>query len=415
MPETLVVRLSPEDPARGAWIPVDDQGRRAGVPGAGALSDAAAVAAGRRVAVLVPAVDVLLTRVTLPVRGAGRVLKALPFALEEQLADDVEDMHFAAGPALPDGSVTAAAVNRGRLEEWLGGLRDAGIEPQAMHSEAEGVPDVPNHLSWILEPGRLSARTAGQVPVVLDIDSLAEAMRFGPGFPETAEAGRHLSVYLTAEADARFRPALEELRADLATVEDRLLPDGVLPHLASVVVAQGAVNLLQGEFAPRTNVEKLWKPWRLPAALAGALFVIGVAGQAIELSRLKAEEARLDAAVEQAFQAAMPGARMVDARAQVERRLALARGTGGEANESFLAALEALGAALAETPGVTLEAISYRSGTLDLRLQAPGVDALERIRQAVARTGRFTASIQQANPQENGVEGRIQVSGSTGA
>ena len=66
MTETLVVRLSPEDPTRGAWIAVDDQGRRTGLPGAGALADAAPLGAGKRLVVLVPAVDVLLTRVSLP-------------------------------------------------------------------------------------------------------------------------------------------------------------------------------------------------------------------------------------------------------------------------------------------------------------------------------------------------------------
>lgn len=415
MPETLVVRLSPEDPARGAWIAVDEEGRRVGLPGAGALSDAAVVSSGKRVLVLVPAVDVLLTRVTLPVRGTSRVLKALPFALEEQLAEDVEDMHFAAGASQPDGSITAAAVNRDSLAGWLDSLREAGLEPQVVCSEAEGVPDVPNHLSWILESDRCLARTAGQVPVVMDIESVSEAMRFGPGFPETAEAGRHLSVYLTSEAQPRFGDALEALRGEVTSLEVRLLPDGIVPHLASACMAQEPVNLLQGEFAPRTNVEKLWKPWRMPAALLAVLFVVGVAGDAIELSRLKAEEARLDASIQQAFEAAMPGARLVDARAQIERRLALARGTGSEANQSFLEALDALGSALASTPGVVLEAISYRSGTLDLRLRAPNVDALEQIRQGVAREGRFTASIQQANPRDDGVEGRIQVSGSEGA
>ncbi|MEJ2515829.1 MAG: type II secretion system protein GspL [Gammaproteobacteria bacterium] len=411
MPDTLVVRLSAEDPERGSWIAVDPQGRRVGPPGAGALADAAPHVSGRRLAVLVPAVDVLLTRVSLPVRGASRILKALPFALEEQLAEDVEDLHFAAAP-LPDGRVSAAAVNREQLTGWMDVLREAGLQPQVMCSEAEGVPDVPNHLSWILESNRCLARSAGDLPVVLDVDSVAEALRFGPGFPDGGENGRHLSVYLTQDAQDRFGEALENLRPEVSSLEVRLLPDGILPHLAATVATGAPVNLLQGEFAPRTNVDKLWKPWRLPAALAAGLVLVGIGVQAVELSRLKAEEARLDEAVAAAFEKAMPGARMVDARAQIDRRLALARGAGAETNESFLAALDALGGALAATPGVTLEAISFRSGTLDLRLEAPSVDALEAIRQNVARSGRFTASFQQANPRDTGVEGRIQVSGS---
>jgi general secretion pathway protein L len=95
----------------------------------------------------------------------------------------------------------------------------------------------------------------------------------------------------------------------------------------------------------------------------------------------------------------------------VERQLAAVRGTGSAANESFLAALDTLGQALGEAPGIRLEAISYRTGVLDMRVQAPSVDTLEQVRQAVARDGRFTATIQQANQRPDGVEGRLQLTG----
>jgi general secretion pathway protein L len=411
MAETLVLRLDPADHGSGTWIAADEQGRRIGALGTGPIDGAIGAAAGRRVVVLVPAVDVLLTSVVLPVRGAAKVLRALPFALEEQIAEDIDALHFAAGRTLPDGSISAAAVDREQLQGWLDTLAESGLAPQVICSDAEGCPAAPNHLNWVLDTDRCLARSGDGLPVLLEIDSVDAALRYGPGFPGEAGQPRHLAAYMTPDGHMRHGDALEALRPQLASLEVRLLPDGILPHLAAGVIGREPINLLQGPFAPRTQLDRMWKPWRVAAALLAVLAVVLVAQQGLRLAQLKQEEARLDAAIAAAFQQAMPGARMEDPRFQVERQLAAVRGTGHADNEGFLAALEALGASLAEAPGITLQAISYRTGVLDLRLQAPSVDTLELLRQGVARDGRFNATIQQANQRADGVEGRIQLSG----
>ena len=194
MAETLVLRLDPADVGAGTWIVADEHGRRIGVPGAGPIEMAVPAAAGRRVVVLAPAVDVLLTNVTLPVRGAAKILRALPFALEEQIAEDIEELHFAAGRALPDGSIAAAAVDREQLEGWLEILAEAGLEPQVICSEAEGAPAAPNHLNWLLDAGRCIGRSGDGLPVAIEIESIEEALRYGPGFPGEADQPKHLSV-----------------------------------------------------------------------------------------------------------------------------------------------------------------------------------------------------------------------------
>lgn len=410
MTETLVIRLDAVDAGQAAWVVVDEQGRRVGAPGQGALAEAAAAATGRRVVVLVPAVDVLLTRTELPVRGAAKILRALPFALEEQIAEDIEALHFAAGR--PKGSeVPAAAVDREQLEGWLADLAAAGIEPQVICSEAEGCPSAPNHLNWLLDERRCLARSGDGLPLMLEIEGVQDALRFGPEFPGDDGQPRHLSAYLTPEARLKHNDALEALRPDLATLEVRLLPDGVLPHLAAGVVSREPINLLQGQFAPRTQMDRLWKPWRAAAALLAALVLVMVARDGLELFQLQREEARLDAAIAAAFQQALPGARMEDPRFQVERRLATLRGTAGPGNHGFLSALETVGSALQNTSSIRLDALSYRTGVLDLKLTAPSVESLEQVRQAVGREGRYSATIQQADPRGDGVEGRIQLTG----
>jgi len=50
---------------------------------------------GRRVVAFVPGVDVRLAMAQVPARQEKRILQAVPYALEDQLAEDVDTLHFA--------------------------------------------------------------------------------------------------------------------------------------------------------------------------------------------------------------------------------------------------------------------------------------------------------------------------------
>jgi len=125
----------------------------------------------------------------------------------------------------------------------------------------------------------------------------------------------------------------------------------------------------------------------------------------VQYWKLGEEEARLDAEISAAFSQALPGAREVDARAQVEAWIAQLRGSG--VTGGLMAGLGTLGAAMAQAPEASVEALSWRTNTLDLRVLAPDVEALDRIQHAAAERG-MDAEIQSATPRDSRVEGRLQ-------
>ena len=47
--------------------------------------------------VLVPGTDVLLAEPDLPLKPGVKLQQLVPYALEEHLADDIDDLHFALG------------------------------------------------------------------------------------------------------------------------------------------------------------------------------------------------------------------------------------------------------------------------------------------------------------------------------
>ena len=124
-----VIRIGehPDDPV--TWMAADSGGARQGSPATGTLEEAAAESADLDVIVLVPSSDVLTTSVDIPVKGGAKLAAALPFALEEFLADDVDDLHFASAMRRDNRQIPVSVVSRKLFAMWMQRLADAGIQP----------------------------------------------------------------------------------------------------------------------------------------------------------------------------------------------------------------------------------------------------------------------------------------------
>ena len=141
MSETLVIRLRADAAAQASWVIVDANGARSGALQGGPVADALAATQQRSVLLLLPGSDVTLAEPELPVRGGARLAQAVPFALEEQLASDLDDLHFAVGTrATGAAAVPVAVVARASMDRWLGACVDAGIRPDAAYADSMAVP-----------------------------------------------------------------------------------------------------------------------------------------------------------------------------------------------------------------------------------------------------------------------------------
>jgi type II secretion system protein L len=247
---------------------------------------------------------------------------------------------------------------------------------------------------------------AGVIGDPLAADALPEAME-----PPPLESA---IFYVTREDWAKVQDEIERLVDHFASLKIQLLPDGPLPWLARDLAATDAVNLLQGEFAKNTDYGARWHRWRTAAALAVALLVVHVAAQAYQLHQSKHETAALDAEIAELFAATMPAdtmqdprRQMQDPRRQMQQRLERIRHSG-PGPQHFLRTLQTLSGALADTPKTSIDSLSYREESLDLKVTAPSVAALSQLSQAVGRQG-LSAEIQSSTPVAAGVEAQLQI------
>jgi len=416
MPELLVVRLHPVSaasqgesqaaPPQAEWLIVDGNGARRGNVSWGSLNDAAEQSRTHKTIVLVPGTDVLLAEPVLPLKSGAKLAQVVPFALEEQLAADVEDMHFAVGKRDSRPGTPVAAVSRARMDEWIDLLKAVGLSTDTIYAETSVLPAVAGAVSVLIDGKRLYVRREAQPGTVIEVEPLLEALQMALGSGE--ESREHVTIFLSEDDYERERELLEELREFTASLQLKLLPDGPLPLLASNILKSGAVNLLQGPYAAKTKLNVSFAPWRYAAILAGLFVAAHVGVKSWQYVHYKQVESQLDAQIAETFQQALPGAPVPDpleARRQIEQILGQLRGTGP--TSGMLTTLAMLSEAMAQAPNTAIEALSYRNNVTDLRVLTPSVDTLDRIRQVAGERG-VTAEIQSTNPRDQKVEGRLQ-------
>ncbi len=412
MSEYLVIRLAAEqDDVQ--WVLTDRDGRRRGTPSAGSLEQAAAAAAQHAVIVLVPATDVLLTTTSLPSRSAAKIRAALPYALEENLAEDVENLHFAIGKKQDNGQIPVAVVATTKLAAWLHRLKDAGIEAQILAAENHGLSKIPGTLSVLVDDGSVLFNDGGDVEFALEnlkpSDVLVIAGKLGEVQQEDDEKTGHLVVFCSPEGNEKLSHDWIALRHELHSVDVNVLPDGVMSKLAVTVAAGNGINLLQGQFGKKTEYGPLLRPWGIAATLLLSLALLAVVFKGASFYQLQRDETRLRAQFNAEYRLLQPAdsREIVDPIATVQ---SLRRSAGTSAEPAvFLPSLYELGGALAGTSGAKIEAISYRAGVIDLRLTASDVATLDNIQKAVSASGRFQASIQSTDQVADKIAGRIQI------
>ncbi len=405
--QTFFIRLPRANDAvdTAQWLVVDGAGASSDDVHTGTLIEAAAAAAGRRVIVLIHGNDVVLAQPVLPVKNQAKLVQLVPFALEEQLAGDVEDHHFAIGKrSLGSTTTPVAAILRARMEAIMQTLTAAGIAPEAIYADTSVLPVTTNGLTVLVDNARLLIKRGEDSAVSLDVDPLIEGLQLA--LASGSDSREHVIIYMRPQDYEADEELIEGLREFTASLQIRLLTEGPLPLLAANAITYPPVNLLQGKYAVHSPLNISLRQWRVAAALAGLLIAMNLGINGYRLWKLGGEEKQLDTNISQLFSQTMPGVKAVDVRSQVQSRLNNLRAGGG--SNSLLQSLAGVGAALTQTPGTRIESLAYRSNTVDLRVDAPDVGALDRIQHIASEHG-MTAEIQGATPREKRIEGRLKL------
>ena len=410
MSESLIIHL--RDGAAPQWMVCNSDGEVVVKAVSGELAQATAMATGRRVVAVLPAGEALVTDCEAPAKSAAKLAQVIPYALEERVADEIENLHFALGERnAATGRVPVVVIERARLDARLAELRTAGLYPSAIYSEAQLLPAMPGQMIALLDGDSLIIRISDSPPLVMPALSIGDgfdlALASVPAAVEGLEAPMPgLLVYAGHDEWQAHQNEVDAWRDRFTGVKVQLLPSGSLNVLAPAAASGEAVNLLQGDLAVTSPAEMRWQSWKVAAVLAGVLLCLHLGSRFFELRQLKKAEAAMDASIADAFRQAMPGQQnATNARRRVAQRLDEIRGGGGG---TLLPALAALAAAKNAAPSTTLEGINFREGVLNLRVIAPDAASLDAIGQQL-KSANWQADIKDLTASGDSYRGRLEI------
>ncbi len=353
MSEQLIIRLG-SVPQQPLWWLIWSA-TSAEVIASGQLADASEltglaerIGVSRPLTALLPACDVVLKEVALPGKPNRQMLQALPYMLEEEQAEDIEQLLVLPAQTIQRDNQylqQVAVLRRSLLEQWLELLQQAGFAPRRLLPDALLLPLMEQPVAvqlgsqWLLRHGDWQGSCIDDSwwPDYLQLAALPEVLSYSP-WPDSCNAQPH----------------------QLAPAE---LPLALLAQRLETV----SFNLLQGVYTPKKASNKYWAQWRLSGSLAAAcavLYLSLVGAEAWQFSR-EATAARAEASA--LYKQQFPQERIVNLKRQVERKLAA---SGAQGQYSLLAMLGGMTPALGGAEPVVLNNLKYDSKKSELKLLA---------------------------------------------
>ena len=339
-----------------------------------------------RVTIAVAGQDAVIEQVTLPAGARRHLNKVVPFALEEEVATDIDKLHFSwpvANRSLMP--LPVVVCSKSCMQQWQAVIQQAGIEADEWIPDYLLLPYADNE--WhclqigdqvIVRTGRwhgftLEKSLLGQLPSLLaattnnEDTSLARIVHYGE--LQWPQAPAPLS------------------NADIEV------------PLTALALGEGGFDIRQQQFKPKRKRQAQSVNWRPLVIAAAACFAIAIVYNLLRVVSLNNQATALEQQTLALYQQQFPDERrVVNLRVQLQRKLD-ALGIGDAQRESVLALLEQLLGAFEKAPGMTLELLKYQQGELRLQALAGSFAEFERFQQQAEALG---LSVQQGTLSNRG-------------
>lgn len=402
MRSTLLIQADRNNADSCRWVALDTEGRPAGSVRSGTPAEATTEAAGLRVVALAPGIDCVLTQVSIPGRNRKKLLRAVPYALEEQFSEDVEDLHFALGPAVAGGEFPVVVVAIQRMNALLEVFTKAGLEVHQLIPDLLTIPCPADTVCAVIDGDVALVRSGPYSGFAVDAENLglllASQLEQGDGGIQ--------SVHIIVPAGTTL-PGLEVLDAQVEVQHT----NGTALDVLARGLSSPSIDLLQGAYSRSREWVKLWRPWRITAALLLTGVVLTHAAKGVDYMGLKQQQAELNSRIETVFKEAFPDARrVVNPRVQMQQQLEqMQRQRGG--GSQFITLLARSGEVLRAAGDVDITGASFRAGRLDLDLTVASLQILDELKQTLVARG-LDVEIQSATTEAGQrVKSRLRIQG----
>nr|WP_267134790.1 type II secretion system protein GspL [Vibrio sp. A1-b2] len=363
--EFLTVRLSSQKEAIIPWLvwsSVQQEVIASGeISGWEQLEQLSSYAEQRSIIVLMSASDVVLSQVEIPAGANRKIESMLPYLIEDEVAQDVDDMHFSILKKTGN-IVEVAGIDRDFLQSCIDELASLGMTVKRVIPDVltvpvqQGLAAVQLGKEWLIRKGDSQGICVDSE--WLELFSQSDWVKEGDNF-----------LPLTA-----YTP-LPEL--GLADGQDwHFTPSPLVMQLLTEQALQSKVNMLTGSFRVKSSSMKYWRIWRKAAYAALVFLAVLIGYKLLETHRLEQQVQTYRAESERIFRVVFPEREKIPTVSYLKRLMneELNALQGGSAQGSVLQWLTPLPATLRSIQGMELQSIKFDSNRGEVRLEATSKD-----------------------------------------
>ena len=357
---------------------------------------------GRKVVLLLPNSEVVLTTVNIPSKNKKQLHQAIPYALEDTLAEDIEDLHFAIHQETALGDSHVAIINRDRLDFFIDLLRKKSVPVHFILPQLLAQPFQQKGWSIFQQRDQQSSTDSNNNQPV--------TVRLGDFNGFTCDKNL-LSLFLTEQLEKSSPEVIatniepNELPEDLQTLA-LVKADPAVVQYQSIEHAL-PLNLLTGFVSHKKESNFNWKAWRPPIVLASLVVATGLGIVGWQNNVLQQEKIQLNQKMDDLFLSVFPKSR-ITAEGQSADRMdinlkELKKGIV-EIIDSPLPLISNIAPLLKSYKDLTLKEIRYQENALTLVMQSPNLTRIEAFKKEAAIKSKLKVSIKSSTTTANKVE-----------
>ncbi|MEZ9866654.1 type II secretion system protein GspL [Vibrio sp. 10N.261.51.A4] len=370
MSEFLTVRLSSEPQSPVQWLVWSTSQQE--VIASGELSsweqldELTPYAEKRSCIALLPGNECLIKRVEIPKGAARQFDSMLPFLLEDEVAQDIEDLHLTI--LEKDAThATVCGVERDWLKQALDTFREANIifrkvlpDTLALPLEDQGISALQIDQHWLLRQSNYQAVSINEAWLAMFLQSDWVAL-------DDEEQSPTIFSYTALPSDD------VQLQSG---IEWQAKPAELVMSLLSQQAITSGVNLLTGTFKTKSSFSKYWRVWQKVAIAACLLVAVIVTQQVLKVQQYEAQAEAYRTESERIFRSVLPGKQRIPTVNYLKRQMNdEAKKYGGSGDgDSLLGWLALLPETLGQVKAIEVNSIRYDGNRSEVRLEAKSTD-----------------------------------------
>lgn len=338
--------------------------------------------------------NIVTQQVVTEITDRRQLIKTLPFEVEENIIDPVEDMHFAYGP-LHNGRIATAYGDASWMQSCVDEVESTGAEVDRCTVDYALLPRTEDGWTLLLENNLLMAHVAPGVGFAVEIHSA------GLYLAALAAGGQPGQIQLYADTEDGLEQLREVLPQDWLREGNIVFEEAEAGYWDLVNPEYGGpYDFRSGRLARKLPLAKWWQDWQKPLIALAAAFVVAVG--VTWIGQLQADKQRraITQQTDGIYRQVVPTGAISDPERQLRSLLGRSDSDLGPSNA--MAILAGVGPAIGSFDSVKIRNFRYSSdnGQLQLNIEADSFSTFENLRNRIAEGG-FNVEIRSANVQGN--------------